>query len=62
MFRTEHIDVIIQFYWIQFPFINTLSQQPSGLKKEEHNIQIQVTENNKQDTYKTIQQNKEQNA
>jgi hypothetical protein len=62
MFRTKHIDVTIQFDWIQFPFINTLSQQPSGRWKEDHNIQTQVTENNKQDTYETIQQNKEKNA
>jgi len=62
MFGTEHIDVLIQFDWIQFPFISTLSQQPSGRIKEEHNIETQVTENNKQNTYETIQQNKEKNA
>ena len=41
---------IIQFNSIQFLFIIVPSQQPDGQLQKEHNVQTQITDENKQDT------------
>jgi hypothetical protein len=52
------IIILIQFYSIQFWFINVPSQQPDGQLQKQHNIQTQITMDKEQDKIKQTQQNK----
>jgi hypothetical protein len=43
----------IKFSSVQFTFIKVSRQQPGGQLHKQHNIQTQITKDNKQDTYET---------
>ena len=43
----------------QFQFVNVPSQQPDGQLHKQHNVQTQITTDNKQDTNKRNKQRKE---
>jgi hypothetical protein len=45
--------VMMMVMMIHFMFINVPSQQPDGKLQKLHNVQTQVTQNNKQDTNET---------
>jgi hypothetical protein len=52
-YMNDFLVELIIIMMIQFISINVTSQQPDGQLQRQHNMETQITQDNKQDTYQT---------